>query len=96
LSGQEEEATAPLLDLSPSTKDVVINIGSNQDHIIPATKELGPCACVITIVAVVGCQIPPHPQLNVISADIAGESGVMSMRVYNHNGLSSSLALPGG
>jgi len=93
LSGQEEGATAPLLGFSPSTKDVVINIGSNLDPIMPA-KELGPCARAIAIEPVVGCQIPPHPQLNIISAAVAGESGVMSMRIYNHNGVSSSLAKP--
>ena len=58
-----------LLDFSPSTKEVVVNVGSNLDPIMPS-KEMGPCAHAIAIEPIVGCEIPPHPQLSIIPAAV--------------------------
>lgn len=80
----------PLLDLSPSVKDVVINIGSYIDPIMP-TKEMGPCAHAIAVEPIVGDKIPPHRQLSVIHAAVSDQPGVSSMKIYN-NAASSSLA----
>lgn len=80
-----------LLDLPSSVKEVVINVGSNIDPIMPLEK-MGPCAHAIAIEPIAGCRIPSHRQLSVISAAVADEPGVMSMRIYNTKGESSSLA----
>lgn len=79
-----------VLDLPPSTKNVIINIGSHVDPIMP-DEEFGPCARTIAVEPIVSCKIPPHSQLNVIPAAVADKAGVMTMRTYN-SGMSSSLA----
>ena len=86
----KESEEIPKLHLSPSTKNVFINVGSNFDPIMPDEK-LGPCAHTIAVEPVVANQIKPHPQLSVIPAAVANNPGVMSMKVMNWNGVSSSL-----
>jgi FkbM family methyltransferase len=80
-------------DIPPTTKKIVINVGSNLDPIMPP-ESFGPCALAIAIEPIVGCQIPLHRQLSVIHAAVSDQPGVQSMRIYNANGLSSSLAKP--
>jgi len=86
-----KEMDMPKLDLPTSTKHLVINIGSNLDPLMPDVA-LGPCAHAIAVEPVVGCQIPSHPQLTVLNAAVSDQAGVMSMRSYNKDGQSSSLA----
>ena len=81
----------PKLRLSPSIKNVFINIGSNLDPIMP-DEELGPCAHTIAVEPIVAHRIDPHPQLSVIPAAVADRPGVMSMMKLNRDGVSSSLA----
>jgi len=80
-------------DFPPSVKDIVINVGSNLDPILPS-HDLGPCAVSIAVEPVVGCQIQSHPQLHVVHAAISKAAGIASMKVYNKAGVSSSLAKP--
>ena len=80
-------------DFPPSVKDMVINVGSNLDPILPS-HDLGPCAVSIAVEPVVGCQIQSHPQLHVVHAAISKAAGIASMKVYNKAGVSSSLAKP--
>jgi len=82
-----------ILDLPPSVKTVVINIGSNVDPILPQ-KEDGPCAISIAFEPIVGHLIKLHPQLYVINAAVSSDHGLAGMRFYNDNGASSSLHLP--
>ena len=74
-----------LFNLPPSVKDIVINIGSNTDPIMP-TKEMGPCAVAIAVEPVAGHEIPKHRQLHVLHAAVAPKPGVMSMTMYNRRG----------
>lgn len=83
-----------LLDLPLSVKDVAINVGSNIDPIMLADKKYGPCAHNIAVEPIVGYKIPFHRQLSVLPAAVSSMPGVMSMRIYNENGVSSSLAKP--
>ena len=59
-----------LLDIPSSVKEIVINVGSNLDPLLPS-KEMGPCAHTIAIEPIVGCKIPEHRQLSVINAAIS-------------------------
>jgi len=90
-SGKNE---ATLLELSFSVKEVAINIGSNIDPIMLADKKYGPCAHNIAVEPIVANKIPFHRQLSVLPAAVSSQPGVMSMRIYNDNGVSSSLAKP--
>lgn len=83
-----------LLDLPRSVKDVAINVGSNIDPIMLADKKYGPCAQNIAVEPIVGNKIPFHRQLSVLPAAVSSKAGVMSMRIYNDNAVSSSLAKP--
>ena len=81
----------PKLSLSPSTKDVIINIGSNIDPIMPP-EDMGPCAHTIAVEPIVSCEFS-HQQLSVIPAAVADQAGVMTMNVLNKkHSVSSSLA----
>ena len=86
----------PVIDYPKSVRHVVINIGSNLDPLMPDPKKLGPCARAIAVEPIVGCKIKSHPQLDVIHAAIGGGGthGVASMRMYNTDGVSSSLVKP--
>lgn len=88
-----ETETVRALDYPLSVKEVVINIGSNHDPIMPPASA-GPCARGIAFEPIVGCIIPEHPQLDVVHAAVSSASGFTSMRVYNTLGQSSSLAEP--
>ena len=59
-----------LLDIPSSVKEIVINVGSNLDPLLPS-KEMGPCAHTIAIEPIVGCKIPEHRQLSVINAAVS-------------------------
>lgn len=86
--------TSSLLELPLSVKEVAINIGSNIDPIVLADKKYGPCAHNIAVEPIVANKIPFHRQLSVLPAAVSSQPGVMSMRIYNSNGVSSSLAKP--
>ena len=81
------------IELPLAVKDLIINIGSNLDPILP-DPSLGPCARTIAVEPIVGCKIIPHPQLDVLNAAIAGSPSIATMKIYNSNGVSSSLADP--
>ncbi len=91
LSTKENTPPPVFLDLPLSVKEIVINVGSNLDPIMPA-YTMGPCALSIAIEPIVGCQIMNHRQLSVLNAAVSDKSGVASMIRNNVNGLSSSLA----
>ena len=63
-----------IFDIPPSVKEIVINVGSNLDPIMPA-QTMGPCAHAIAIEPIVGCKIPSHPQLSVINAAVSSMVG---------------------
>mmetsp|Transcript_50693 Transcript_50693/g.108019 ORF Transcript_50693/g.108019 Transcript_50693/m.108019 type:complete len:322 (+) Transcript_50693:166-1131(+) len=88
----EEEAPI-LLDIPKSTKEVVINVGTSIDPILPA-PEMGPCAKCIAVEPIVGHNIQQHKQLSVVHAAVSEKAGVVSMNVYNNGAESSSLAKP--
>ena len=88
----EEEAPI-LLDIPKSTKEIVINVGTSVDPILPS-PEMGPCAKCIAVEPIVGHNIPQHTQVSVVHAAVSEQSGVMSMNVYNNGAESSSLAKP--
>jgi FkbM family methyltransferase len=90
-SNEEEALPVSLLDLPSSTKEIVINVGSNLDPIMPA-YTMGPCAHSIAVEPIVGCQIMEHRQLSVIHAAVSGRPGVAYMTKNNFDGQSSSLA----
>ena len=92
LSSNEGEALpVTFLYLPSSTKEIVINVGSNLDPIMPA-YSMGPCAHSIAVEPIVGCKIMEHRQLSVINAAISDKPGVASMIKNNVQGVSSSLA----
>jgi FkbM family methyltransferase len=91
LSSIEEDAPSVFLDLPLSVKEIVINVGSNLDPIMPSFT-MGPCAHSIAIEPIVGCQIMNHRQLSVINAAVSDKPGVASMIKNNFDGQSSSLA----
>ncbi len=93
-NNDNDVSTLPLLDLPLSVKDVAINVGSNIDPIMLADKKYGPCAHNIAVEPIVGNKIPVHRQLSVLPAAVSSKPGVMSMRIYNTHGFSSSLAKP--
>jgi FkbM family methyltransferase len=82
-----------LLDLPSSVKEIIINVGSNLDPIMPA-YSMGPCAHSIAIEPIVGCNIAEHRQLSIIHAAVSDRPGVATMIQNNNNGLSSSLSKP--
>jgi FkbM family methyltransferase len=86
-----ENAASAYLDLPSSVQEIVINVGSNLDPIMPA-YTMGPCAHSIAIEPIVGCQITEHRQLSVIKAAVSDMPGVASMIKNNFEGVSSSLA----
>jgi len=93
---EEDDATTTttsLLNISPHVKQIVINVGTSIDPVLPA-ESMGPCARSIAIEPIVGHRIPPHPQVDVVHAAVSGHPGVASMNVYNEGGQSSSLAKP--
>lgn len=87
------DATTSKIDLPLAVKDLIINIGSNLDPVLP-DPSLGPCARTIAVEPIVGCMIIPHPQLDILSAAIAGSPSIATMQVFNRDGVSSSLASP--
>ena len=82
-----------LLDIPQSTKQLIINVGTSIDPIMPP-KSYGPCSHSIAIEPIVGHDIQPHKQLSVIHAAVSDRPGVTSMNIYNTGGQSSSLAKP--
>lgn len=91
---EEPSSSSPLaFELPPSVKEVIINVGSNLDPIMP-TEAMGPCAHSIAVEPIVHCQIPSHRQLSVLPAAVASAPGATSMRTYNVDALSSSLVRP--
>ena len=69
-----------IFDIAPSVKEIVINVGSNLDPIMPA-QTMGPCAHAIAIEPIVGCKIPSHPQLSVINAAVSSMVRFVSVSV---------------
>ena len=92
VSSTSEEAPI-LLDIPKTTKEIVINVGTSVDPILPS-PEMGPCAKCIAVEPIVGHNIAQHPQVSVVHAAVSERSGVMSMNVYNNGAESSSLAKP--
>jgi len=92
-STSEVEETPILLDIPKTTKEIVINVGTSVDPILPA-PEMGPCAKCIAVEPIVGHNIQQHPQVSVVHAAVSEQSGVMSMNIYNNGAESSSLAKP--
>lgn len=88
---QKQESAAGAIEFPTSVKNIIINIGSNLDPIMPH-PSLGPCARTIAVEPIVGCQIQSHPQLDVLHAAVAASQGVSTMKVYSFHGVSSSLA----
>jgi hypothetical protein len=82
-----------MLNLLPGTKSIVLNIGSNIDPIVPHPRE-GPCAMSIAFEPVVPCDIPRHPQLQVVAAAVGSVRGLATMTFLNNIGVSSSLSEP--
>ena len=87
------ESQALVLELPPGTTSVILNIGSNIDPIIPHPSD-GPCAMAIAFEPIVPCQVPTHPQLQVVPAAIGSFHGLATMTVMNEVGVSSSLSKP--
>ncbi|KAL7531440.1 hypothetical protein ACHAWF_003768 [Thalassiosira exigua] len=87
------ESTPLPIDIPPSAKEIVINVGSNLDPIMPS-RRMGPCARAIAVEPIVACHIPKHPQLHVLPAAMSSDPGVTTMRTYNVDALSSSLVKP--
>ena len=86
---------AVVFGFASTVNSVAINVGSNIDPII-LTEEYGPCSPTIAVEPVVGCRIKKHPQINVLHAAVSENFGILSMKMYNKNGRSSSLARPSG
>jgi hypothetical protein len=85
---QQQESAAGAIEFPSSVKNIIINIGSNLDPIMPH-PSLGPCARTIAVEPIVGCRIRSHPQL-----DVAASPAVSTMKVYSFHGVSCSLANP--
>lgn len=92
---KEKDGMLPiaLLDIPSSVKEIIINVGSNLNPIMPA-YSMGPCAHSIAIEPIVGCKIREHRQLSVIHAAVSDRPGVATMIQNNGNGVSSSLSKP--
>ena len=97
LSTEDKDSThdepISLLDIPRSTKQLIINVGTSIDPIMPP-KSYGPCSHSIAIEPIVGHDIQPHKQLSVIHAAVSDKPGLTSMNIYNTGGQSSSLAKP--
>jgi len=89
----EEEPPASILDLPPSTQQVILAIGTNRNPIIPRTVD-GPCAVTIAFEPVVPELIPAHPQVFVVPAAVSDRASLATMYSLNNNGVSSSLSQP--
>ena len=92
---EEDDNLLPfvLFDLPSSVNEIIINVGSNLDPIMPA-YSMRPCAHSVAIEPIVGCHIQEHRQLTVIHAAVSDRPGVASMIQNNQHGVSSSLAIP--
>ena len=97
LSTEDKDSThdepISLLDIPRSTKQLIMNVGTSIDPIMPP-KSYGPCSHSIAIEPIVGHDIQPHKQLSVIHAAVSDKPGLTSMNIYNTGGQSSSLAKP--
>jgi len=93
LEKTHEESALPFLDLPPSTREIVMNIGSNKDPILPK-KTMGPCALSIAFEPIVPHLIPAHPQVFAVPAAVAATSYLATMYAFNNDGVSSSLNKP--
>ena len=91
LSKEENAPSLVFLDLPLSVKEIIINVGSNLDPIMPAYTT-GPCALSIAIEPIVGCKIRNHCQLSVLNAAVSDKLGVASMIKNNGDCVSLSLA----
>jgi len=91
LRAHADDQQQVFLQFPPSTKEIVINIGSNLDPILPA-YSMGPCAHSIAVEPIIGCEIVEHRQLSVIHAAVSDKAGVATMFKYNDGGQSSSFA----
>lgn len=86
-----KQSSTNYLDLPPSTKDVVLNIGSNKDPILPQSRS-GPCAMTIAFEPMIPELVPAHPQVMVVPAAVSDSASLATMYKYNRDGVSSSLS----
>lgn len=86
-----KKKSVAVLDLPPSAKEIVLNIGSNKDPVLPRESS-GPCAVTIAFEPVIPELIPEHPQVMVVPAAVSDSSSLATMYKYNRNGVSSSLS----
>ena len=78
------------IDLPAQTKYVFMNIGSNNDPILPPAED--PSIAAIAFEPVVYDQIKPAERLFVVPAAVAREGTMATMHIFpNNNGQSSSL-----
>jgi FkbM family methyltransferase len=77
--------------LPPSAKEIVLNIGSNKDPILPQETS-GPCALTIAFEPIIPELVPEDPQVMVVPAAVSDSSSLATMYKYNRDGVSSSLS----
>ena len=85
----EQKKKVVVLDLPPSVKEIVLNIGSNKDPILPRAAS-GPCAVTLAFEPVIPELIPEHPQI--LPEAVSDSSSLATMYKYNRDGVSSSLS----
>ena len=88
-------STAVAQQLGPfphGTKNVLLNVGSNLQPILPPPDD--PTTIAVAFEPIVGCMITPSPRLFVVHAAVAANNTLSSMRVLNHDGVSSSMSEP--
>jgi hypothetical protein len=79
---------------SPGTKQVYLNIGSNESPIYPPEKDETVFVLAFEPLLSVINGIVPHDRLFVIPAAVSSTSGLRTFHVFNDKGLSSSLSTP--
>ena len=73
--------------------NVILNIGSNVDPIVPSLDG-DPCTVVVAFEPIVHSKVPDHPGLHMVPAAVSDAAGWAAMKVHNVFGVSSSLASP--
>mmetsp|Transcript_39735 Transcript_39735/g.77779 ORF Transcript_39735/g.77779 Transcript_39735/m.77779 type:complete len:334 (-) Transcript_39735:316-1317(-) len=85
----------PLIELPDGIKNVIINIGTNYNPIMPPEDDLTTMVIAVEPILETAARIKKHPRLSVILAAIAsGDARFQTMQVHNVGGASSSLAAP--